>query len=74
MYRRVYLTTIYLHELTEALYRYDNVIAGYGNFVNGCKNFIVGNWNNINGSNNWIFVSSFTGYVNGDLLIGKWRI
>jgi predicted lipoprotein len=56
------------------LAQYNNVIAGSGNAVNGNKNLVIGNYNNVEGNNNWVFVSKFTGKVNGNLLIGTWRI
>jgi hypothetical protein len=60
--------------LRKELARYNNVIAGGANSVNGNKNIVIGNYNTVDGSNNWIFVSKFTGKINGDLLIGQWRI
>ena len=50
------------------------ILAGGGNALNGSKNFVIGNYNNVQGSNNWIFVSKFTGKINGDLLIADWRV
>jgi len=60
--------------LSAALAQYNNVIVGTGNSANGNKNIVIGNYNNVEGSNNWIFVSQYTGKINGDLLIGNWRI
>jgi hypothetical protein len=60
--------------LSNALCQYNNVVAGSGNNVVGNKNIVIGNYNNIQGNNNWVFVSQFTGKINGDLLIGNWRI
>jgi len=28
----------------------------------------------VEGDNNWVFVSGFEGSIDGDLLIGEWRI
>lgn len=42
--------------------------------VNGNKNLVIGNYNNVNGNNNWIFISKYTGNVNGDLIVGEWRV
>jgi hypothetical protein len=50
------------------------VILGSNTAVTGNKNIIIGNYNNITGSNNWVFISNYTGKINGDLLLGKWRI
>jgi len=60
--------------MSDSLAQYNNVIAGSGNSVNGNKNLVIGSYDNIDGSNNWVFVSAFTGKINGDLLIGDWRI
>jgi len=56
------------------LAQYNNVIVGSANGVLGNKNLVIGNYNSITGSNNWVFVSKFTGKIDGDLLIGDWRI
>lgn len=56
------------------LSRYNNVIAGVGNTVKGQKNLIIGNFNLIEGDNNWVFVSSFGGKINGLLLVGEWMV
>lgn len=72
--KRVELTKKYLQELSNCLAQYNNVIVGTGNTVNGSKNFVIGNYDNIEGSNNWVFVSQFTGKINGDLLVGNWRV
>ena len=74
IYKRVIVTRIYLNELTKALSQFNNVVAGGANKVNGHKNIVIGNYNNIEGSSNWVFVSAFTGKINGDLLVGEWRI
>ena len=74
IYKRVMVTKIYLNELTKALSQFNNVVAGGANTVNGNKNIVIGNYNNIEGSNNWVFISAFTGQINGQLLIGEWRI
>ena len=50
------------------------MIAGTHNKVNGTKNIVIGNYVDIKGSNNWVFVTKFTGETNGDLIIGSWRI
>jgi hypothetical protein len=34
----------------------------------------VGNYDTISGSNNFVFIDHFDGYINGDLLVGKWRV
>jgi hypothetical protein len=72
--KRVELTKKYLQELSNCLAQYNNVIVGTGNTVNGSKNFVIGNYDNIEGSSNWVFVSQFTGKINGDLLVGNWRV
>jgi hypothetical protein len=63
-----------LFQLATALLQYNNVIAGTGNTIAGTKNFVFGNYDTINGSNNWVFISQFTGNVSGDLIIGQWMI
>ncbi len=68
------MTKRYLFELSAALAQYNNVIGGTGNGVNGNKNIVIGNYNVVNGSNNWVFISKFTGNINGDLLVSNWRI
>lgn len=50
------------------------MILGSNTAVAGNKNIVIGNYNNITGSNNWVFISNYTGKINGDLLLGKWRI
>jgi hypothetical protein len=74
IYKRVQHTKGCLEDLRNELSNYNNVIAGEGNYANGNKNVVVGTYNTVNGSNNWIFVSKFTGKINGDLLFKKWRI
>ncbi len=74
IYKRVESAKGCLKDLRNELVSYNNVIAGEGNYVNGKKNVVVGKYNTVNGSDNWIFVSKFTGEINGDLVIGKWRI
>jgi len=74
IYKRVKLTKGYLDELNVVLVKYNNVVLGSGSSVNGNKNVIIGSYNNITGSNNWVFISNYTGSVNGDLLLKDWRI
>jgi hypothetical protein len=74
LWKRTKLTKKYLNELNYEMNKYNNVILGSGNKASGNKNVIVGNYNNIEGSNNWVFISKFTGKINGDLLISEWRV
>jgi hypothetical protein len=69
IYERVVLTHNYLLILSNYLIQYNNVIIGSNNIINGSKNVVIGNYDNITGSNNWIFVSSFSGNVTGVLVV-----
>ncbi len=71
IYKRAIVTKCHLEELTKALSQYNNVVAGGAKTVNGDKKIVIGNYNNIDGSNNWVFISAFTGKINGDLLVGE---
>jgi hypothetical protein len=62
--------------LTTELQKYNNVIVGAGNSVGGNKNIIIGDNNKVDGNENWVFVSEYksNGPMNGNLLVGKWRV
>jgi len=47
---------------------------GSNSSITGNKNIVIGNYDSITGSNNWVFVSNYTGIINGDLLLGNWRV
>lgn len=74
IYKRVVLTENYLIQLSDYLIQYNNVIIGGNNTINGDKNIVIGNYDNITGSNNWVFVSSYSGNITNDLVIGNWVI
>lgn len=56
------------------LSHYNNVIFGVGDVVDGTKNLIIGSYDTVHGSNNFVFVDKYSGSIDGDLLVGKWRI
>lgn len=42
--------------------------------VVGDDNIILGSYNNIIGSDNFVFVSRYSGVISGDLIIENWKV
>lgn len=74
MQQRVDDAAVCLAIMRDELSRHNNVVVGNGNTINGSQNIIVGNYNSINGVDNFVFISNFTGSINGSLLLSRWKI
>lgn len=38
------------------------------------ENIILGSYDNVIGNNNFVFVSKYSGEINGDLIIENWEV